>query len=117
MAQTTIFSNAFSPQTSDIISLGLTNSANIECIPQPLSGFAGIVIFEATTLRDPEINLYFPLVPFNISPWIQIAELIFSAHSTTLSFNVSLAVFNSDLSIRARLVSSSFGSITIHMAY
>lgn len=104
MAQTTLLRNTAVVDTgAGVFVTTNTVQANLEFVPQSGVGFAGTVVIESATAPQP-----------GATDWFNIATLEFSAHTTVCDINLYLS---NNPWIRARVTVSTFGSISVYIAY
>lgn len=78
--------------------IGATDQQNLQFNPQPGVGFSGTVVIEGSAAGSP-----------GASDWVQLASVIFSAHTQ----NVSINMFNSMPWMRARLAAGTIGAVAV----
>ena len=82
--------------------VGSATQANLQFTPQQNLGFTGTVLLESSTAPNP-----------GATDWFTIATLVFSAHTTTVDFNLYLS---NNPWVRARVSAASLGAVSIYMA-
>jgi|ERR1700733_1025700 len=81
----------------------ITTQINLQFVPQSGVGFSGVVEIDSSTSPNPGGGDWFP-----------IATLTFSAHLTPLDINLYLS---DNPWVRANILSTTIGSISVYMGY
>lgn len=120
MAQATLLKAISAATTSTNIYVRGADSITVQCTPDAASGFTGRISINGAFVPNPVASAFrsiviYPIVTFPLSPWFRITLLDFSAHASTLAFTLGLSGVWTW--IQAQVMSASFGSISLYMAY
>lgn len=104
MAQVTLLPQSGVTTTGSSFNIGTSRTqVNLQFTPQAAMGYSGTVVIDSSSAPSPGADDWYPL-----------CTLVFSAHTSTLNFN--LYVQNNPW-IRARIENPVIGAISAYMAY